>query len=104
MNNSLSELYSKRTQYKMLRENVYNAINILSKNSISDNLSTAAHTLDTCYLVNEQSSKSASIKSIKEVLETELKNLNVCLDSLNNKIYNLDKIIEEKEAAGAVGM
>lgn len=104
MDYSLSELYSKRTKYKTLRENVSNAINILSKNNISDNLASAMNTLNTSYLVNDRGCKSSNLKNVGEVLDAELKNLNLCLNFINSKIYSLDKEIEEKEAAGAVGL
>lgn len=104
MNNSLSELYSKKSEYKNLRDSISCAINILSKNNISDNLATAINTLNSSYLVNDQSCKSLNLKNVGESLDMELKNLVLCLNSLTNKIYSLDKEIEEMEAVSAAGL
>lgn len=98
MEHSLYELYSKRTSYKSLRENVINAINILSRRSLDDKLSTVSYSLSNSYLVNEAIPKGAIIKNIKEDLSSDINNLNICLSSINSKIYSLNKLIEEKEA------
>ena len=99
---SLYELYSKRTKYRALRENVSNAINVLSRNTISDNLSTVDYTLSNNYLVNDVTVKSSVINNAKDNVATDLNNLNLCLSSINSKIYSLTKEIEEKEAEEAV--
>lgn len=99
---SLYELYSKRTKYKALRENVSNAINVLSRNTFSDNLSTVDYTLSNNYQVNESTVKSSIIDNAKDNVATDLNNLNLCLSSINSKIYSLNKEIAEKEAEEAV--
>lgn len=93
----LYELYSKRTRYRNLRENVTNAINVLSRSSLNDNLSTAVHTLNGNYLVNEVGCKSSTINKAKDRIRTDLSNLNSCLNSINYKIDELSREIEEKE-------
>ena len=96
---TLYELYSKRTRYKNVRENVSNAINVLSRNnSVVDNVSTAESILSTNYLVNDSICKNNLLRDIRERVEADLNNLQVCLTSINNKIYELNKEIEEKEA------
>lgn len=97
---SLYELYSKRTRYRALRENVSNAISVLSRVGINDGLSTATYTLGSNYLVDDIPCKRNSLNKIKESLSTDLSNLNVCLSSINAKISSLTKEIEELEAAG----
>lgn len=97
---SLYELYSKRTKYRALRENVSNAINVLSRVGINDGLATAVYTLSSNYLVNDAACKRNSLNKVKESLATDLSNLNVCLSSINAKISSLTKEIEELEAAG----
>lgn len=98
---TLYDLYKERTKYKNLRENVINAINVLSRNSVSDVLSSAVYSLNGNYTVNEVGCKTDIINKAKESLTSDLSNLNVCLSSINSKIYSLDQEIEEKEAAGA---
>lgn len=93
----LYELYSKRTRYRNLRENVINAINVLSRSSLNDNLSTAVHTLNNNYLVNEVGCKSSTINRAKDCIRTDLSNLNSCLNSINSKINELSREIEKKE-------
>ena len=83
---SLSDLYNKRTKYKNLRENVINAINVLSRNSVSDSLSTAVYSLNSNYTVNEVGCKTDVISKAKESLTSDLSNLNVCLSSINLSI------------------
>ena len=95
---SLYELYSKRTRYRNLRENVTNAINVLSRSSISDGLSTANYILGSNYIIDDVAAKSREISQVKDSLATDLSNLNTCLSSINSKIYSLNKEIEEKEA------
>ena len=100
---SLYELYNKRTKYKALRENVTNAINVLSRNIINDGLSNASYSLSNNYTVNELACKNDVISKAKDNLASDLSNLNACLSSINSKIYSLNKEIEEAEAAeGAV--
>lgn len=99
---SLYELYSKRTKYKTLRENVSNAINVLSRNTFADNLSTVDYTLSNNYQVNESTVKGSIIGNAKDNVATDLNNLNLCLSSINSKIYSLNKEIAEKEAEEAV--
>ncbi len=98
---SLYELYSKRTKYRALRENVTNAINVLSRNSIDDNLSTIAYAMKGNYTVNDMPCKGDVIDKVRESLATDLGNLNLCLSSINSKIYALNQEIEEKEAEEA---
>lgn len=98
---SLYELYSKRTKYKSLRENVSNAINVLSRNTLDDNLSTVDFTLSNNYLVNEGPCRGTLINNVKEKVAEDLSNLNLCLSSINSKIYSLSKEIEEQEALEA---
>lgn len=95
---SLYELYSKRSKYRILRENVTNAINVLSRTSINDGLSTTTYVLGSNYLVNGVACKSGELEKAKDSLATDLNNLNVCLSSINSKIYSLNREIEEKEA------
>ena len=100
---SLYELYSKRTRYKALRENVMSAINVLSRTTINDGLSRAGYSLGNNYSVNEVACKGDVLDRAKESLASDLSNLNVCLSSINSKIYMLNQEIEEKEAAEAAG-
>ena len=101
---SLYELYNKRTKYKALRENVTNAINVLSNNSSIDNhLTSVDSILSNNYLINDVSCKGNLIRNVKECLNTDLRNLEICLSSINTKIYNLTREIEEKEAQEALG-
>ena len=95
---SLYELYSKRTKYRALRENVISAINVLSRSSVNDGLSTVNYTLGSSYLVDDVACKSKNVEQVKDSLATDLNNLNVCLSSINSKIYSLNKEIEAKEA------
>lgn len=98
---TLYDLYKKRNKYKSLRENVINSINVLSHNSVVDSLSSAVHSLNNNYTVNDEGCKTDIINKAIESLKSDLSNLNVCLSSINSKIYSLDQEIEEKEAAGA---
>ena len=101
---SLYELYNKRTRYKNVRENVSNAINVLSRNnSVSDNISTAESILSNNYLVNEVICKNTLLRDVRDSIEADLNNLETCLSSINSKIYALNKEIEEKEAEEAAG-
>ena len=93
----LYELYSKRTRYRNLRENVINAINVLSRTSLNDNLSTAIHALNGNYLVNEVGCKTSTINKSKDFIRTDLSNLNSCLTSINYKIDDISRQIEQKE-------
>ena len=99
MDNELYELYSKRTKYRALRENVINAINILSRSDISDSFLVIASGLNNNYLVDDVACHNDKIKSIQENLSGDIKNLNTCLSSINSKIYSINKEIEEKEAS-----
>ena len=101
---TLYELYNKRTKYRTLRENVSNAINVLSRNnSVDDNISTAESILSNSYLVNETICKGHLLRDVRESIEADLANLETCLSSINSKIYALNKEIEEKEAEEAAG-
>ena len=101
---TLYELYNKRTKYRTVRENVSNAINVLSRNnSVEDNISTAESILNNNYLVNETLCKGTLLRDIRESVETDLANLQTSLSSINSKIYTLTKEIEEKEAEEAMG-
>lgn len=96
---NLYELYSKRTRYRVLRENVTNAINVLSRTNVNDGLSNVKYVLDNNYLVNDTACKGLDITKVKEQLSVDLNNLQVCLNSINSKIYSISKEIEEQEAA-----
>lgn len=96
--NNLSELYSKRTRYKALRENVINAINILSRVEVGDSLSAISYSLENKYVINDEVCLTDKIDAISEGLETNLSSLNACLSSINSKIYSLNLEIEKKEA------
>ena len=98
---TLYELYSKRTKYRTLRENVINAINVLSRADVSDNLATISYTIENNYVVNDVACRNDKVKNVKNSLATDISNLNVCLSSINSKIYSLNKEIEEKEAEEA---
>ena len=89
---TLYELYNKRTRYKNVRENVSNAINVLSRNNSVNS-----------YLVNESICKNPLLRDVRESVEADLDNLETCLSSINSKIYALNKEIEEKEAEEAAG-
>ena len=98
---SLYELYNKRTRYKNVRENVSNAINVLScNNSVDDSITTAESILSSNYLVNEGPCKGYLLRDVRESVEDDLSNLETCLSSINSKIYKLDQEIEEKESMG----
>lgn len=100
---TLYELYNKRTKYRNLRENVSNAINVLSRNnSIDDHLSTAESILGSNYLINDGPCKGNLLRNVKESLDGDLRNLETCLSSINSKIYSITKEIEEKEAESAM--
>lgn len=92
---SVYELYSKRTNYRVMKENVSSAINVLSRTSLNDNLSTAIAALDNSYVINGVSYKGNVVKKVKENLATDLSNLNVILSSISSKINNLSTEIEE---------
>ena len=98
---TLYELYSKRTKYRTLRENVINAINILSRAEVSDSISTASAFLDNNYQLDEVGCRTDKLKNIRDSLSSDISNLNACLSSINSKIYSINKEIEEKEAAEA---
>lgn len=98
---SLPELYSKRTSYKALRENVINAINILSRAEVSDGLSSISYSLENNYVVNDEVCLTKKIDKVSKGLEADLSNLNACLSSINSKIYSLTIEIEQKEAEEA---
>lgn len=101
---TLYELYNKRTKYRTLRENVSNAINVLSRNnSVDDYISTLSSILDNNYVVNEVACKKTLLRNVKESVEADLKNLESCLSAINSKIYVLNKEIEKKEAEEAMG-
>lgn len=95
---NLSELYSKRTTYKALRENIINAINILSRVDVEDSLSIVSDSLENNYVINEETCLTKKITDILDFLEFDLNNLNVCLSSINSKIYSLNLEIEKMEA------
>lgn len=101
---TLYELYNKRTKYRALRENVSNAINVLSNNrSIDERLSSADYIISNNYIVNDASCRGNVLSAVKESLDTDLRNLQSCLTSINNKIYSLTREIEEKEREEAAG-
>lgn len=101
---TLYELYNKRTRYKNVRENVSNAINVLSRNnSVVDSVSTAESIFSNNYLVNDSICKNNLLRDIRERVEADLDNLETSLSSINSKIYALNKEIEEKEAEEAAG-
>ena len=101
---TLYELYNKRTKYRTVRENVSNAINVLSRNnSVVDNISTAESILANNYLVNEAPCKANLLREVRDSVEADLNNLETSLSSINSKIYTLTKEIEEKEAEEAMG-
>ncbi len=102
MDDTLYELYKKRTKYRALRENVSNAINVLSRNSISNNLSNVHYTLENNYLVNEVACKGVLIDNVKDNMANYLNDLNLCLSSINSKLYSINQEIEKKEAEGSV--
>lgn len=95
---SLPELYSKRTRYKALRENVSNAINILSRAAVGDSLASVSYSLGSNYVVNDEACLADKIDNLAEGLENDLSTLNACLSSINSKIYSLNLEIEKKEA------
>lgn len=101
---TLYELYNKRTKYRTLRENVSNAISVLSNNSsIDERLSSADYIISNNYIVNDGACKGNMLSVVKENLDSDLKNLQVCLSSINSMIYSLNKEIEEKEMEEAAG-
>ena len=98
---TLYELYNKRTRYKNVRENVSNAINVLSRNnSVDDSISSLEGLLGSNYLVDETICNGAYLRNIRESVVKDLGNLNTCLSSVNSKIYSLNKEIDEMEAQG----
>ena len=98
---TLYDLYNKRTKYKTLRENINNAISVLSRNnSVDDCISSLEGLLGSNYLVNEIICKGVYLREIRESVVKDLNNLNVCLSSVNSKIYSLNQEIEEMEAQG----
>lgn len=96
---SLYELYSKRTKYRALRENVINAIGILSRAEVSDSISTAETFLNNNYQLDEVGCRTDKLRNVRDSLSSDISNLNACLSSINSKIYSINKEIEEKEAA-----
>lgn len=101
---TLYELYNKRTKYRVLRENVSSAINVLSRNSsVGDNVSTAESILGLNYLVNDGPCKPNLLRNVRENVDADLRKLELCLNSINSKIYNLTREIEKKEAEEAAG-
>lgn len=101
---TLYELYNKRTKYKTLRENVSNAISVLSNNnSIDERLSSADYIISNNYIVNDSACKGKILSEIKESLDSDLNNLQSCLSSINSTIYSLNKEIEEKELEESAG-
>ena len=94
---TLYELYNKRTRYKTLRENVSNAISVLSNNSIDERISSAEYIINSNYIVNESPCKGNILSAVKENLDVCQGNLQTCLSSINSAIYKLNKEIEEKE-------
>ena len=95
---TLAELYSKRTKYRSLRENVINAINILSRADVSDSLSSISYSLENNYVINEEVCLTQKIDEISEKINSDIVNLIACLSSINSKIYSLNLEIERKEA------
>ena len=96
---TLYELYSKRTKYKLLKENVSNAINVLSRNnSVDDSIDDVESVLNNNYLVNESICKGSLLKNIKQQINSDLKVLESSLSSIIYRIDALDKEIQEKEA------
>ena len=96
---TLYELYNKRTRYKNVRENVSNAINVLSRNnSVEDNISDVESILNNNYLVNESTCKGILLKEIKKSINKDISVLESSLSSIKSKIRDLDKEIEAKEA------
>ena len=101
---TLYELYNKRTTYKTLRENVSNAISVLSNNNaLDERLSSADYIISNNYIVNDSACKGNILSVVKENLDSELGSLQTCLSSINSAIYKLNKEIEEKEAEEAAG-
>lgn len=95
---NLVGLYSKRTQYKALRENIINAINILSRADVGDSLSSISNSLENNYVINEEVCLTQKFDEISEKINSDIVNLKACLSSINSKIYSLNLEIERKEA------
>ena len=82
-----------------MRENVSNAINVLSGVNISDNFNKAISSLNSNYIVNGITCKNNDLKNIQQSVRNDLNSLRVILSSVNAKIKNLNDEIEDAEMA-----
>ena len=95
---NLYELYRKKTKYNAIRENVNNAINVLSGVKVNDSFNSIEKTLANNYLVNDVACKKNQIVSIEERVSSDLRELKAILSSVNTEIRNISKKINELEA------
>ena len=96
---NLYELYQKRAKYNAIRENVNNAINVLSRVNISDNFDKAIYSLENNYVVNDVACKKSNLKKAEQSISNDLSNLRGILSSINVKINSINREISDLEMA-----
>lgn len=96
---SLYELYNKKAKYNAIRENVNNAINVLSRVNISDSFDTAISSLESNYVVNDIPCKKNDLRNIRQSVANDLNNLRSILSAINVKINSINREIQELEMA-----
>lgn len=95
---NLYELYRKKTKYNAIRENVNNAINVLSRVKVNDGFNSIESSLENNYVVNDVACKKSSIVEIEEKVSSDLGDLRRVLSSINVEINNINRQINELEA------
>lgn len=94
---NLYELYQKRSKYNAIRENVNNAINVLSRVNVDDNFDKAIYSLENSYIVNDVACKKNEVRKAEQSVSNSLSNLRSILSSVNAKINMINRQIHDLE-------
>lgn len=83
------ELTRKLNKYKNMKENVSKMINVLSRNDVTNNLSTAGYALKNNYLIDDNPCKVRELENQKQVIEEEVEKLQSIIYSIDNNISKI---------------